>query len=255
MNITDFITVIKRECRYGTPAVITDQPTADILAEINIRRKRAWAKWDWAWSLEAISFPLTAGVTQYSVLTVSGNPVDRITDLYPSATNLTPAIPGRPIQEITRQQFYTRLADYPPALTIDQPRRYINVGRNANGQWQVIFDAVPNTAMQILGWGKAILKTFVQADVVANTAFDYFPDGVVEDTLLDGVKSGIYAIQGNDAESSRLDQSFEMKLKMLVQEQDNAATDNSGITSPMPQAWIRMRARRYIYGSPDNMPT
>lgn len=244
MFLNDFMNVVRREARYGVVGTTNDQATLDILAEVNIRRKRIWKKADWPWALEQLATPLTASSQgPYSVLAKSGNLVDRITDLIPQDTTVTPPIFGPPLQEQTRQDFYAWSNTQIPVP--DTPSKYINLGRNAAGQWQILLWPSPVQNFTLAGWAKKILTTFVLADVTGNTAFDYFPDGIVEDVLLDGVLAGVLRIQGETAMSERLDQAFEMKLKSLVLEQRGAGQDNSGVTSPPPDYWKwKSRARK-----------
>lgn len=248
MGINDFMGILKREGRYGTPGETGDQPTLDILNSINVRRKRIWARFDWAWALEALSFALTVGSQgPYSVTSVSGALVDRITDLYPVDTSVTPNVSGKPIIQTTRQDFYGWVVAGQSGTPVFQgpPLRYINVGRSAAGLWQIMVGPAPATATTVKGWAKKILTTFTLADVVANTAFDYFPDGVIETVLKDGCQSDIERIQGNLTEAARLDQAFEAKLEKMLMEQAGVGKDDSPITTPPPDAYRwkkRMRA-------------
>ena len=247
MNLNDFIVVVKRECRYGDPGATTDQATADILAEVNIRRKRIWRKFDWAWAMEELSFSLTTSTNRYAV-TALADPtkvVDRLSTLYPIDTSVTPNVKGEPLVQLPLHEYYRWCAS--GTQMPDFPSRYVNFGRNSAGLWTIEVWPTPARAMTMGGWAKKILTTMTAADVAANTSFDYFPDGVVEDVLLDGVKSGIFHVQGADAEAARLDLAFEAKLKLLVSEQAPAGLDNSPPTSPVPdhyRAKKRQRAQR-----------
>ncbi len=258
MLINDFINVVKRERRYGTFATIvngvvtsgtiTDQPTFDILNEVNIRRKRIWLKWDWKWMMEELAIPVVPGTVKYGVTSKSGNAIDRIKYLFPTDPSVNPPVSGDEIIELEPGEFnnLTQSQGITPAVP-NVPRRYMNRGQNAAGQWQITIWPSPPVAFTISGFAKGILKTFTLADLTAGTAFDYFPDGVVEDVLLDGVSSGVLAIQGQEAEAARLDMQFESKCKLLVGEQAGVARDNSPITSPPPDYYTsrqRMRSKR-----------
>ncbi len=240
------MSIVKRPGRYGSPAVQTDQATTDILASVNLRRKRIWKKWDWAFSLEPLSFSITANSNGPFTVTSANNPalaVDRITDLYPVDTTVTPNVSGRPLLQTTRQDFYANVAA--GTQVPGDPYKYINAGRNSSGLWQIYLGPQASAATTLKGWAKKILSTFTQSDVIANTAFDYFPDGVIEDVLLDGVLSDVARIQGNDVEAARLDISFEHKLKQMVQEQNNVGKDDSPQASSPPQWYMdKKRARR-----------
>lgn len=248
MGINDFMGILKREGRYGTPGETGDQATLDILNSINVRRKRIWARFDWAWALEALSFALTVGSEgPYSVTSVSGALVDRITDLYPVDTTVTPNVKGQPLVQTTRQDYYGWVAAGPQVNS--PPIKYVNIGRSAAGLWQILVGPPPATATTVKGWAKKILTTFALADVIANTSFDYFPDGVIENVLKDGCQSDIERIQGNLVEAARLDQAFEAKLEKLVMEQAGVGRDDSPIAAPPPDHYRWKKRRRSKYGT------
>lgn len=248
MNIADFLNIIKREGRYGTVNDNTDQAATDILNSINIRGKRIWSAHDWAWALEELSFALTVGSNGvYSVTSVSGSLVDRITDLYPVDTTVTPNTTGKPLRQVTRQDYYGWVGA--GSQIPGDPTRYVNLGRNSAGLWQVLIAPPPATATTIKGWAKKILTTYVAADLTANTAFGYWPDGIIEGILKDGVLSDVERIQGNVPESARLDQSFEFKIKMLVDEQTNVGRDDGPLDNPVPDMYREKKRKRSKTGT------
>jgi hypothetical protein len=241
MNIGDFMQVVKRQGRYGTPAVLTDQATLDIIAAIDIRRKRIWSYWNWQWALEPLAFAITVGNTSYVVTSASGALVDRITDLIPRDLTVSPVVSAPPLQQLERQDFYAWAASIPSdAPTV--PSKYVNLGRNAAGNWQIEIAPSPSQAFTMAGYAKKILTSFVLTDFQANTAFDYFPSGVIENLLLEGVLADIARIQGEKDTALTMDSNFERKLNMLKAEQDNAGRDDSGITTPPPDS-IRFKYR------------
>jgi hypothetical protein len=250
INLGDFISHSKREGTYGNVAIppaqyATDQPTIDILASINKRATRIWARADWKWSQELLAFNITPAVRQYSVLAVSGNPIDRIKSLIPYDKTGT-YLRGAPIRERTIESFYSKLPEQRDGTpcTANVITDYCNIGQDAAGNWNVIVYPLPNIASKMGGYAKAVLYTYLMADVVANIPIKYFPNGVVLDSLYEGVMSDIAKIRGQDVEAIRLDQSFEAKVKRLVGEQIGVATDNSPITTALPATVNRMRGRR-----------
>lgn len=250
MLVSAFVSAMKRETRYGDPAVTDDTPTADVVDKINVRRKRIWSKWDWKWAREPLSFAVTPGTSDYVVHATAGAAVivDRILDIIPNDPAVSPAVTGKPLDEVDYREFYTWLATEPDAPSV--PTKYINLGLNAAGFWQVRIWPSPASAFTMHGYAKKVLTTYTVADIAAGTAFDYFPDGVVDNVLRDGVKSLLYEIQGEKVEAARLDLSFENKLNELVQEQAGVATDDSGVTSPPPDSyrWAkRMRGGTGVY--------
>lgn len=252
MLVNDFINLVKRERRYGasatvvngvvTAGTIADQPTFDILTEVNVRRKRVWAKWDWKWTMEPLAIPVVPNMNAYNVVAKSGNPIDRIRSLIAYDPTVAPPVLGRPLQEMEVEDFYASTQRLYPNVP-DTPSRYCNLGQNAAGQWQVLIWPTPAVAFTLGGYAKGVLKTFTLADLTAGTAFDYFPDGVVESVLLDGVTAGIMAVMGNDAGAAQKELMFEAGCKQLVGEQAGVAHDNSPITTP-PPPWYTGRARR-----------
>ncbi len=227
--LNDFVTILKREGRYGTPSITNDQITADILASINMRGARIWAAADWKWYRELLTFTMVSGTKQYAVLVVSGNPIDRIQTLIPyDATGAF--LSGVPLTERTIQDFYT----FCP-LTPGTPTDYYNLGIDANGAWNVILSPVPNITTKIGGYAKTVLATYTNADVVANVAIKYFPNAVVLDALFAGCMIDINLIQGMTPDVALAkEQAWEKKIQALIKEQLGVATDNTPPRSPRP---------------------
>lgn len=243
MNSKDFMDVIKREGRYGSPSITNDRATTDILNSINIRRKAIWAKWDWKWALEPLATPMIIGQRNYSISSKSGALVSRITDLIPQDRTVTPPILGFPLTQLERQDFYAWVAN--SESTGDVPSKYVNLGLDSNGKWKVEIWPPPATVFTMAGFAKGILEDITLANILANDSFGYFPDGIIEVLLKTGVLSDIERINGDKEEAARLDISFENKLDEKVQQQSNAGRDDSGITSPVPDSyrWLK-RMRR-----------
>lgn len=239
MHVCDFMDMVKRESRYGSPSVLTDQATLDILASIILRRARVWAKWSWPWSKEPLSFTVGSSTDEYAATATSGNKYARILVLVPkSGTTIY-----KPLIQMEEREFYDWFASQQPAVP-DAPTRYINTGLNASGIWTVKIWPKPESAFTIFGSGKKNLAALTIADVTGNTEFDYFPDGIIEDVLFDGVLGDAHKLQGNDAEGARLDMAFEYKLKQKVQEQVDAARDDTPITSPVPDMYRHNKRAR-----------
>jgi hypothetical protein len=274
MKLVDFVTWIKRESRYGGSPVITgpaaaaDQPTLDILTSLNARRKRIWRKpGGWPWVVTQISFPVVPGNTVYSVLpAVAGQGIDRIYNLIPIPQGSNPPVSGEPLKLRTARQFaqdtrdyYQNIAPNAPgtASFLSTPTIYKNLGQNAAGLWTIQLWPSPAAAFTMGGDAKGILNTFLIGDVTgippfspgnttgaANPPLDYFPDGVIEDILFEGVMSDVERIQGDPAQAASLNGSFEGKVKLLAAEESAAASDNTPITRSMPAAIQRRMSRR-----------
>lgn len=272
MGITDFVTWVKRESRYGGSPVITgaaaatDQPTLDILTSLNARRKRIWRKpASWPWFIEQISFAVVPGTTIYNVTTVSGNKIDRIQSLIPIPTSANPPVTGRPLDQVTERQFAIATQDYynnppngqpgQPAYTAP-PTIYKNLGQK-NGIWQVQIWPSPPSAFTMGGSAKGLLNTFLIGDITGvapfsagnttgagNCPLDYFPDGVIEDVLFQAVMADIDRIMGDKASAMAGNQLFEKQVKDLAADEANAATDDTPITRPMPRMVLRRMSRR-----------
>ncbi len=252
MNLADFINQVKRETRYGTSGLNTDTATLDILARVNTARKEIWSAWNWPWSLEALSFTVTPNTAQYLVRAASGNFVDRITDLIPQDPTTAPPTWGAPLQELERQEFYAWFAQQTPPTannsTPGVPTKYVNLGLDpaGTGLWLIELAPLPAAGFLMKGYAKRLLSTYLIQDVNNNVAMGYFPDGVIDYCLLDGVKAGVYEIQGTMDAAKRYDDSFRVKIQRKIAEQGNAGRDDSGITAPPPDAWRwkqRMRNR------------
>jgi hypothetical protein len=248
MGINDFIKKLKREGQYGEVDVTDDQRTLDLLASVNVRMGRVWAKKDWPWSLEELSFALTVGsLGPYSVtaLADASRLVDRIIVLVPVDTSVSPNIPGKPLDQVELREYYgwdmagVQRPDGAP------PTRYVNIGQNSAGLWQVLINRAPSSAMTIKGWAKKVLTDYTIADVVANTPFRYFPPHIIDTVLEEGCRSDVARLNGDKAEATRLDLSFEAKLTEKGQEQQSAGVDNTPVTTPPPDGYRwKKRMRR-----------
>ena len=271
MNVVDFITWVKRESRYGGSPVIlgaaaaNDQPTIDILTALNARRKRIWRKpGGWPWFIEQIAFKVTPGTVVYAVTAKSGNRIDRIQSLIPQDPTVTPPVAGNPLQQLTERQFAEKKRDYiatGPSGYVDTPRYYKNLGL-VNGQWNVEIWPPPASSFTMGGSAKGVLNTFLIGDVTGvapfspgnltgagNPPLDYFPDGVVEDVLFEGVMGDVNLIQGDKAAYAAAEASFEAKIKLLAAEEADAAKDDTPITRPLPKLVRRRMGRRGRSGS------
>jgi hypothetical protein len=260
MGITDFINWIKRESRYGGSPLIsnsnTDQPTLDILTSLNARRKRIWRKpGNWRWFVEQIQFNVVAGQYVYPVTAKSGNRIDRIQDLWPVDLTVTPNAYGLPFKQRTPRQFAQDVVRN--SIPKDYSGIYKNIGLDSTGKWTVELALCPAAPFTMGGEAKGVLNTFLIGDVTGigpfsvgnvaqapNATLDYFPDGVIEDVLFEGVMADVALIQGNEASHDAKDGAFETKIKMLAAEETDAAKDNTPIQRPLPMLVRRRMSRR-----------
>jgi hypothetical protein len=246
--LNDFISILKRVGHYGSPAVITDQATTDILNAVNVRGARIWGAADWKWQREVLAFGVTPGTTQYGVTAKSGNPIDRILDIIPVDKTVSPSISAAPLEQMEIGDFYLKCSQV--NVIPDIPQKYINIGQDANGIWQIIIWPSPSSAFTMSGYAKAVLYTYLQSDVVANTAIKYFPNGVILDALMAGCLIDIGRIQGMSPETALgAESAWESKIKHLIGEQIGVASDNSPKTAPMPDRIVRRMMNRNRRGT------
>lgn len=253
MGITDFVNWMKKESAYGTPGLNTDTPTSDILTSVNARRNRIWRKpGGWAWSVAQLAIPMTPGQVVYAVTPKTpGQGIDRINNLIPNDPTVSPPVAGRALVQRTERQFYDEIQGCSPTYK-GIPTKYLNLGQ-VNGLWNVRVWPGPATAFTMGGSAKGILNTFLIGDVTgvapfspanvaqaANAPFDFWPNGVVEDILFEGVLSDIRFIQQRPQEAAALNASFEAKVKLLAAEEADAAKDNTPLTTKLP-ALVRRR--------------
>lgn len=247
IKLADFINILKRQSRYGTPSTV-DQAQTDILNSINIRGARIWGYKDWRWNMEPLSFAVAPAINAYTVAAASGNPIDRIHSLIPHDTTVAPPVLGTPLQELSVEDFYEKTQQASPVLTGNPPQYYCNLGMDANMAWQILIAPTPSAAFTMTGYAKAVLYTYLAADVTANLAFKYFPNGVILDALLAGCLIDIGMIQGMTAETRlSAEGAWEAKIQHLASEQMGVARDNSPITTPPPPWYTarqRMRSKR-----------
>ena len=229
----DFVGQIKREGQFGSLLVTNDQPTLDILNATNRRLARIWAAANWRWRHEKLSIALVPNQSEYKVVAASGNPIDRIMNLYPLDNTTNPPLRGKPLIEKTERQFFSE-CDTRPGYCPGVPEKYWNEGMDANNIWNIQVSPTPMSPGTIVGSAKMVLVPYVLADILANNPFTYFPNDVILDTLFDGVMSSVAACKGDTAGRDRLDGSFEAKLKILMGEQLGVANDDTPITSEPP---------------------
>lgn len=245
MGLNDFIKKLKREGQYGEVDVTDDQRTLDLLAAVNARRERVWSFKDWPWSIEELSFALTVGsLGPYSVtaLADAARLVDRIIVLYPVDTSVSPNIPGKPLDQSLLRDYYAW--DRAGAQQSGVPTRYVNLGQNSSGLWQVQLNKAPTAAMSIKGWAKKVLTTLTISDVTSNASMGHFPQGVIDGVLEEGCRADVARLNGDKAEAMRLDVSFENKLSAKGQEQQSAGRDDTPLESPPPDSYrFKKRAR------------
>ena len=244
INLNDFLNILKDEGQYGTRNVITDTPTAQLLNSANKRGARIWGFADWKWIMEPLSIPVTPNTNSYLVIATSGNPIDRIHTLIPHDPTTSPPTLGKPLDEMEIEDFYEQTQRQFPNIP-DIPTKYCNLGMNAAFQWQIMIAPTPSIAFTMTGYAKAVLYTYLQSDVVANTPFAYFPNGVVLDALFDGCMIDVMALKGASvADRLQAEAAWVSKLTKLKTEQIGVARDNSSVATPPPPWWAaRNRAR------------
>lgn len=252
IQLKDFMTILERVGRYGTPAnlgVAGDQPTTDLLNSVNIRGTRIWGAGDWKWKRELLSFPVVVGTTQYQVKSKSGNLIDRILDIIPNDPTVSPPIAAPPLEELEIGDFYLKCPQ--SNVLPSTPEKYVNVGQDAAGFWNIIIWPPPASAFTMSGYAKALLPAYVNADVVANNPILYFPNGVVLDALMAGCLIDIGRIQGMTPEAAlTAEAAWEAKIRHLLGEQIGVSSDNSPKTAPMADRIVnRMNRRRGSRGT------
>jgi hypothetical protein len=252
----DFANQVRRECQYGTYGVNTDQATIDILARINLILQTIWAAYDWPWSLEPLSIPITPGIVNYLVSTASGNLIDRITDLLPQDPTVSPPVWGPPLQQIERQDFFAWEATavqlgaslYGPNAFLDTPTKYVNLGLDpaGSGYWQIQIAPASPSVFTMRGFGKKCFIPHYIQDIISNAPLGtivnpvnsanviLFPGGILDACLMDGVKAGIYEIKGAQSVADNFDKKFQATLAKAIKDQANAGHDDSPIAAPPP---------------------
>ncbi len=197
---------------------------------------------------------MVVGTTVYAVTAASGNSIDRIYNLIPNDPTAVPPVSGRALRQRTEREFYNEIAGADPT-TQAIPIKYYNMGR-VNGVWNVKVWPAPSAAFKMGGSAKGILNTFLIGDVTGvapfspgntiaaiNPPLDYFPNGVLESCLFDGIMSDVFLTLKQFADAKAYNDSFEAKLKLLAAEEAEASKDNTPITSPLPAVVRRRRAR------------
>lgn len=249
IKLGDFVVHLKRESRYGQIAVTNDQPTADILTSINKRLAPIWARHEWGWGRELLSFNLVAGQRQYAVAAASGNKIGRIQDLIPydpSGTYLN----GQPLIQRTTRKFFELHGTPRGAAAVAEPAvgagpaEYYQVDVDATNVRNVVIWPTPQAASKMGGYAKGLLTSYTNADIVANNPILYFPNDLVLDSLFSGCMIDIALIQGMTVENSfALEAGWKRKIDNLVSDVDGDSKDNTPPTTALPKTVARMRSR------------
>ncbi len=250
INVKDFLSRLVREGQFGNLATLGnagDQPTLDLLAAMNNRLAAIWSEADWKWARELLKFALTPKVRQYEVTAVSGNFIDRIQLLIPfdSSGLFAPAnLVGKPLKGHTDYDFYEHVMQESwngnsvpgtPTPSYGAPRDYYVVEINPDGNWLIVVDPMPTLAAYMGGFAKAILSTYQLADVAANNPILYFPNGVVNDALFQGMMIDVFLLKGGDlGKAATMEQAFEAKIRRLAKQQIGVTADNTPRQTRMP---------------------
>lgn len=260
IGVKDLLSRLMRQGQFGNIATLGnpgDQPTLDLIASLNSRLAPIWGEADWKWARESIRFALAPNVRQYTVATVSGNKIDRIQLLVPY--DVTGAfLQGDPLNGRTELDFYTyctmpkwdaNSGGGSSNWNTGAPEDYYIVNLDANGNWTIIIDPVPVIASFMGGFAKALLPTYAIADVVANTVISYFPNGVVNDALFQGMMIDVGLLKGMTIENAAgLENAFQAKIRRMVKQQIGVTTDNSPRTTRLPKVVSRSGVSRRGFG-------
>jgi hypothetical protein len=250
IKLGDFVAHLKREGRYGQVANTNDPPTNDILTSINKRLVPIWARHEWEWGREPLSFNIVAGVRQYDVASASGNAIGRIQDLIPFDSSGT-FLNGKPLkQRTTRKFFELHGADWGAQAQYDigdyaGPKEYYQVGVDATNKRSIVLWPTPSAASKMGGYAKGLLASYTLADLVANNPILYFPNDLVLDALFSGCMIDIAMLQGMTVENAfSLEGAWKNKIRDLVSDAAGDSKDNTPITTALPATVGRLRSRR-----------
>lgn len=247
MLLSTFVSNIKRRCQVSSPANNADQVTIDIINFLNNRMYEVWRMWPWDWLWVPISFNTVIGQNIYSVIGANdtlGQPssVGGIVALTTGDGGyLVPVTYKRYLQWLLETQInpQTQQPVQPPIGTITN---YVKVGRDANGNIQILTWQTPATVVNITGYGKQRI-TPVTVSNITTTGFviPYFPPEV-QDVLELGVESDIYDTIGQEKNQALALAMYQAALKSLQSDEDDDE-DDDGTTVPPDLYIYNKRAR------------
>jgi len=229
MDLSTFVKTVKRQTSHGRLTVTNDQATKDIIDSLNARGFEAWRRHDWEFSLLELSITLVADQKDYTLDATAGS----VIVLYGNES-------GLPLKRFTHREHlrWWRNFNGAPGTVFG----YVHIGRvAATGAIKIRMVNTPGGEGTILGWAKMKLVPYVVADIATNTGLTFFPEEF-HNTLLYGVKSDIYEIQGKKDLGLVQDRKYSLTIGQAII--DEEGSPDAQLTSPPPPMYRKRQRTR-----------
>src|SRR5258708_37509310 len=159
MLLSTFVGNIKRRTQVSTIANLTDQPTSDIINFLNNRMYRVWRAWPWSWLWVPISFNTQPNVSIYSIIGASDtigvkSNVGGIVALTTAGGGYLIRVPHKRYLEWLASTQLNPVTQQPLQPPIGVVTNYVNVGRDAQQNIQILLWQTPSQIFTITGYGK-----------------------------------------------------------------------------------------------------
>lgn len=229
ISLATFVQQIKRRTKYGDPANISDQLTADIVHYTNQRRFRLWRRYPWYWSILEFTLPLVAGVIDYTLNAALG-------DIIAIENGAGGHFKKRTLK------LYLVWHQSDSSAQSENPGDYVRMGQDAATKaLKIKVWPLPAAAANRTGWGKQRISRYTVADLATNTDLEYFPEETI-DVLEAGVLADVYEAQGKTADSALKNQFFQAEMERMVNEEK--VEDDSEEQSDVPDYMAFHRRKR-----------
>lgn len=228
-TIADFMIGIKRQARYGNPAITNDQVTADLIRSMNFNKDKIVRYWIWDWLILTFNLVIAAATNEYTL------------DVLLSKIIAIDAGDGDYLLRTSVKEYLRKLKGT-TGNDSGTPSNFIGTGRDAGtGAKKIRLWPTPTEAKTLEVWGTKKFPDWAVADIAANTTFAPMPDDIV-DILYDLVMGDAYELQNMQNEAKAKRDTAKASLKVLVQEDQAEPADDD--TSPAPDALIDKARRR-----------
>ena len=229
-TIADFVIGVKRQARYGNPAVLNDSITSDIIRSMNFNKDKIARYWIWDWLLLKFDLLVVAVTNEYTL------------DVLVSKIIAIDAGVGDYLVRTSLKEYLRKLKGYAGTNDSGKPSNFIGIGRDAvTGAKMIRLWPTPTAGATLEVWGTKRFPDWTVADISVNTTFAPMPDDIV-DVLFDLVMSDAYELQNMQNEAIAKRAVAKGTLKTLVQDDQAEPADDD--TTPPTDFMVGKQRRR-----------
>jgi len=246
MLVSTFVIDVKQRCQVSDPSNTTDQVSQNIISFLNNRMYQIWRSWPWSWLWVPINFNTVPNQSIYSIIGSSDTPGQKSN--VGGIVALTTAGGGYLVR-VSYKRYLQWLASTELNPVTQQPLQppigvvtnYVNVGRDAQQNIQILLWQTPSQIFTITGYGKQRITPHVLSDIGSGKSINYFPDEFC-DVLELGVEADIYDTIGQEKNQTLSESMFQAELTKLKSEESDDE-DMDATTAP-PDTYIYSKRGR-----------